>query len=182
MQYQFHLHKIMVIWFLLNAGGNLKLHLTPEKPFGHWIKVKSSQQFFTFSVRACDSVQISICSLPSRIPVYEITLGANNNTRSGILRYEGDVIAIAAEENTPAIVDCAESRSFYVSWANGNVVVAIGSSTGRRFLEWTDPNPQQLFLLALASLSSSVIEWDYDYKTGFSYIYHIYVSYVYHII
>ena len=54
---------------------------------------------------------------------YEIDIGTSNNTRTVIragARGQGEALVGVS---TPDIVDCNEYRVFWMSWANGTIVV-----------------------------------------------------------
>lgn len=99
---------------------------------------------------------------------YEIIIGSAGNTKSTVLRYDGLGITYetVAEEDTPGVLDCIEVRYFWVSWHNGLLELAIGSSNGRRLVDWKDDNPHSVNALTLVSGANHASSWRYSHAQG----------------
>jgi len=125
-----------------------------------------------FDVRSCSDAHLILSQSPSSLTLYEVILGHNSNTRSKIVRYDesegnGDNLAVTvAEEETLAILDCYESRRFWLSWSNNKIQLKTISSSGRVLLDWYDEQARPVFALSLFTGSGSIGDWKYSYRQG----------------
>lgn len=56
-------------------------------------------------------------------PRYEIKIGTSDNTKSSIARYEGDELIDSHENDSPGVLHCEQTRTFYLTWDSGYVKV-----------------------------------------------------------
>jgi Farnesoic acid 0-methyl transferase len=149
--------------------GNTFALKTPDKQLDddRWLTFKSSRRSLNFEVRACYHARLRFSQIPFATPQYEIVLGSDFNSKSKILRYDGDDVAVVAEEDTPGVVDCSESRKFGVSWNNGKITVSRGSVSGQVVLDWlADHNSINLFAIGLSTGPQSDGDWKFSYSEG----------------
>lgn len=140
---------------------------------GHWLGFKSSQKSLQFEARACEEARIILSSHITGIAAYEVIIGSANNTKSTIVRYDyqGILYDTVAEEDTPGVLDCAETRYFWLSWNDGLLALLTGSSNGRRLVDWKDDNPRTVSAVALRGGASFGAVWQYSYQAGKIYIF-----------
>ena len=135
---------------------------------GHWLSFKSSQQFWHFQVRSCESVHLILALTPGGNPLYEVILGVDVNKKSRILRYSQDsgLPTTVLEEDTPGILNCVEGQRFWLSWRNGKIELALRSSNGKRLLDWNDNQPMAVYAVSLVTGPGDVGEWIYSSDSG----------------
>lgn len=118
-------------------------------------------------MRACNDVRLRLSQLPFSPLQYEVILGSDFNSRSKIKRYSGDEEVVVADVDTPGIVDCFESRRFYVSWGANNIKVSINSGSGQTILDWQEDQRQIVaFAIGLSTGPESDGEWKVSYDEG----------------
>ena len=134
----------------------------------HWLSFKSSQKSLQFQVRACENARILLSDQPYGTVVYQIIVGSEGNTKSTITRYNSGNAAydVVAEESTPGVLNCMETKYFWLSWRNGVLELALGSSSGRRLIDWSDSNPRSVNALGVLSGTSLGSSWTYSYESG----------------
>jgi len=132
----------------------------------HWMTVKKSLQSLQFELRACENARLTLARLPFTDPLYEISLGTEGNTRSVISRYTNGVSTVVAQEDTPGIIDCLETRRFYLSWNNGIIQLVRGTASGRRLMDWQDNEPLGAYSVSLTTGPGSSGMWTYNSDQG----------------
>jgi Farnesoic acid 0-methyl transferase len=139
-----------------------------ESRSSQWLTFQSSRKSVTFDVRACSNVRLQLSQVAFRSPQYEVVLGTDNNSKSQILQHSGSGSAtIVAEEDTPGIVSCSESRRFTLRWMANTVQVLTGSSAGRVIVDWTSGQGSfAVFAVGLATGPGSVGEWKFSFDQG----------------
>ena len=93
-----------------------------------------------------------------------IVLGADSNTKSHI--YKGTDTTAVSETDTPDVISCTESRTFWISWAAGTIQIAIKSDRGRRIIAWTDSSPASVHVIGMATGPGSEGEWRFSRSSG----------------
>ena len=71
-----------------------------------------------------------------------------------------------AEEETSGILDCYETRRFWIGWSGNKIQLASGSDTGRHFLDWFDEQPRPVYALSLSTGPDASGDWKYSSKEG----------------
>ena len=137
----------------------------------HWLSFKQSQKFLNFAIHSCRSARLFLSHTPFSPPLYEVRIGHDSNTKSQIIRYtmnesginQGTVVA---DELSQGILDCSRPRPFWLSWQGSKIEVAMESSSGQRFLDWMDSDPQHVSAVSMATGPESRGEWKYSVKEG----------------
>jgi hypothetical protein len=118
-------------------------------------------------VRACKNARLRLSRLPFSPTQYEVVLGSDSNSRSKIVRHNGDDAVVVAEADTTNILDCFESKRFYVSWSANKIRVSLGSGSGQTVLEWLEDQRQIVaFAISLSSGPESDGDWKFSYDEG----------------
>lgn len=102
--------------------------------------------------------------------MYEIVLGGNGNKQSFIRNAVGGYNEVFIAE-TPNILDCAQSRPFWMSWmgrVNRTLAVGRGKSVGAdTFMQWTDTVEQRTVgALSLVTGWGSTGNWTFLRDAG----------------
>lgn len=137
----------------------------------HSVTTKSGHRFLEFGVRSCQNARLVLSTVNFGVPLYEIVLGSDGNTKSKVIRYEDDGSgnwnsSLKAEETTPGVIDCLQSRWFWLSWNGGLIEVARGSASGQRFLSWQDDSPHNVFAVSFSTGPGDFGDWTYLYTSG----------------
>ena len=73
--------------------------------------------------------------------------------------------------DTLNITSCDEYRSFWISWADGNINVGIGAIVGySEFMFWQDPDPNAVAYLSISGWDN-VADWEIIQFTGQKYLF-----------
>jgi len=134
----------------------------------HWLNFKSSQKSLQFQVRSCENARLLLAEQVYGTVVYRVIIGSAGNTKSSFSRFDSvsGIYEIVAEESTPGVLDCMETKYFWISWKNGLLELAVGSSNGRRLIDWRDSNPLSVNALGLLSGTNLGSSWTYSYESG----------------
>ena len=115
-------------------------------------------------MKACKEARISLRPSETDTPSYVIILGADSNTKSRI--YKGTDSTAVSQSDTPDVISCTESRTFWISWAAGTIQIAIKSDRGRRVIAWTDSSPATVHVIGMATGPGAEGEWRFSRSTG----------------
>lgn len=105
-----------------------------------------------FKIKACGDayVALSMYTGVTSTDTYEVVIGGFNNKRSEIRMEPGG--QHVAEADTAEILSCSESRAFWISWDNNEVLVGKGASVGYEvFLAWREVNPHPVEGVSIAT-------------------------------
>lgn len=164
------MHSFTLVFCVASTATTIR-YKSSSNGISHWLGFKSSQKSLKFETRACEDARIILSSGVTGLAAYEVIIGSANNTRSTIVRYdyEGVLYDTVAEEDTPGVLDCSETRYFWMSWNNGLLELATGSSNGRRLVDWKDDSPRSVSAVALRGGASFGAVWQYSYQAGKNY-------------
>jgi len=164
---------VMTSFFYVFLGNTFALKTPNNQIYNNrWLTFKSSKRSLNFEVRTCYHARLRLAQLPFLTPMYEIVLGSDFNVKSKILHFNGEDTVIVAEEDSPGIVDCSESRKFGLSWSNGKITVSRGSLSGQVILDWlADTSSINLFAIGLATGPQSDGDWKFSYNEGKDMVY-----------
>ena len=123
--------------------GNEAGIATPDQSswYHGWVDVHDVDHF-VFEYTGCRGAHVVLAGIPGTRDkyAYHLGIGEKGNTISTIR--SSWLGTIKAQVGTPKIVDCKESRPFWIGWPNGRLQVGRGYIFGEnRFLSWNDPNP-----------------------------------------
>ena len=124
-----------------------------------------------FSVSTCNDARVALSQLPGIFThfTYELSIGAQSNSKTTLKGAVGG--AILVEVDTPAILDCQNLRSFWISWRRGELSFGKGSVPEQgRVLFYQDANSwHDVNALSFATNAGSVGVWDISVFTGENY-------------
>ena len=149
-------------------SGQQHVSMTPDDyEFQHgWVSVKGRTDV-VFDVQACNDAHVALSSFSNlqNVMTYEVVLSGWSNQRSVIrARKQGENLVVA---QTPGLLSCNESRTFWVSWTSGIIKVGRGAFVGvDRFMEWIDPLPKPITTLSVASGYGSPGTWKFRQQKG----------------
>ena len=134
--------------------------MTPnDYQFTHgWMMVRDKEGIVV-QVMACNDAHVVLMDIPGEgTKAYQVIIGGWKNTRSVIRdRFMGD---IRVDVKTPGILSCNESRSFWLTWHNGNFRVGTGDVyNADTFMEWKDPSPREIWAVGVASGWGAKATW-----------------------
>ncbi|XP_033120968.1 mucin-2-like [Anneissia japonica] len=110
---------------------------------------------FEFEVRAYGDVYISLSSSNSDVdPMYEIYIGANNDTKSGIRRCK-QCPTLATALRSGGFVNMETFTKFWIKLDNGRISVGDEQST-YPFMFWSDANPLSIRYIGYSTSSNSI--------------------------
>ena len=131
-----------------------------------WMLYGMNQKSFTVDIQSCAEARLQLHSFPSESRAYEIIIGADGNLGTSLYRGVESPEAVLYE-STPDVLSCLESRTFWISWDNGQIDVGVGDVSGRRLLSWVDSEPMEVHSMALSSgPGSDGAEWVYPINSG----------------
>lgn len=134
----------------------------------NWVTLRGGS-YIVFRVRACQDARIILASYikVATVSYYEIMIGANGNQASKIgkdgLSSGGGVI----EANTPNVLHCNYTRSFWISWRGTYVQVGSGSVVGESvFLQLEDANQYKIRAIAFDTSAPNIGLWEFGIVEG----------------
>ena len=122
-----------------------------------------------FRVRSCSLAKLQLWGTPgdSSTLNYEVTIGDKYNDAVTLKRYVGGAVNQTVSADSRRILSCVSFRSFWISWANGKILVGRYTVGEQVLLDWTDPAPRPVNALSLSSNDTKgITEWEYDKKGG----------------
>ena len=130
-----------------------------------WLTFTQYEKSLTVDIRSCAEAHLHLYLIYNEPQAYEVVIGAESNTKTSL--YRETSTSVIHSENTPDVLDCLESRTFWISWENGQIDVREESLAGNSLLSWTDTNPLEVHMMALSSGSGSEgAEWTYSTSAG----------------
>ena len=130
-----------------------------------WLAFTQYEKSLTVDIRSCAEAHLHLLSFYTDPQSYEVVIGAESNTKTSL--YRETSTSVIHSENTPDVLDCLESRTFWISWENGHIDVREESLAGNSLLTWTDTNPLEVHMMALSSgPGSEGAEWIYSINAG----------------
>lgn len=124
----------------------------------------SRKSYVAFSIRASADAHIALSSVygDTREGTYEVTIGAERNSRSTIR--DGGLGTIMEWTVTRNILDPTEFHSFWISWDGGVVALGRGSKKGEKCLvSWNVPSQKQhsVNCISVSTDEGSSGEWQF---------------------
>ncbi|XP_052077843.1 uncharacterized protein LOC127715718 [Mytilus californianus] len=131
--------------------------LLPEIPI-------QNKTFITFMLKAAGDAHIALSAVYSELErkTWEITIGAENNTKSTVK--EGAMGQVKIEALTLNILTENDFRYFWISWAENHIEVGRGAQYGYgRFLHWYVPPNKQFNVncLGVSTDKASRGQWEF---------------------
>ena len=151
----------MYIYLSILIGNTFALKTPDYELYGNqWLAFKSNKRLLNFEVRACSNARLRLSQLPFTSPQYEVVFGTDSNRKTQLMRYNGGVASLVAEEETLGIVDCFESKRFDVSWYENKIRVSRGSGSGQVVLDWQESQRSvRVFAASLSTGPQSNGDW-----------------------
>ena len=120
-----------------------------------------------FEVMACNDAHLELMEVPGNMTSdnYEIVLAGYGGKKSAIRegRSQKSVVLV----DTPDLLNCNESRQFWVGWKDGYINVGRGRRYGQEsFMSWQDPNPHPVNAISLATGWGSTATWKFSRSPG----------------
>ena len=118
-----------------------------------------------FKVKSDRDAKLTLLSVPSnlRAPLYEITIGAQSNTKC-VLKLRMGLNDVYIDFDTPDVLSATELRPFWLSWSNGTLRFGRGDVFYQNSLFiYNDPQPayrKHIHAIELGSGTGSVAEWE----------------------
>ena len=109
--------------------------VTPRKYSYGLFEIFSSRSAFVFSVISSSIVHVKLSG--SLDAYYEITLGAENNTRTVIQRSDASGLT-SHYVHTPGVVSGHHFRRFWVTWSDGHIKVGQDALSTHAIVDWPD--------------------------------------------
>ena len=130
-----------------------------------WLTFSQYEKSLIVDIRSCGEAHLHLQPFYTEPQSYEVVIGAESNTKTSL--YRETSTSVIHSENTPDVLDCLESRTFWISWENGQIDVREESLAGNSLLSWTDTNPLEVHMMALSSgPGSEGAEWIYSINAG----------------
>ena len=144
---------------LVVIARSTSLTTSAQIPFTYnWMTVRELRGL-VFRVRACSDARILLAFYMKTVQVgtYEIVLGSQLNSWSTISKNG----TIAVQANTPMVLNCQLSVSFWVSWWSTFLEVGTGANFGENgLLAIQDPDLHKVRAVSLDTVSPVSGEWD----------------------
>ena len=105
-----------------------------------WVKVDDRKDI-SFEVNACKEAYVALTAYPGNKTwsTYQVLIGGWENSKSAIYDQQGRRVI---QVDTKGIVNCNETRAFWVSWRDGAIAVGQGGMVDSNgFMKWS---PKQL--------------------------------------
>ena len=129
-----------------------------------WMVFNQYQKSVTVDITSCAEAHIHLHSYVTEPQVYEVVIGADSNMKTVLYREANTEVK---SESTPEVLSCLETRTFWISWDNGQIDVGRNSVSGRRLLSWSDDDPKDVHAAGLSSgPGSDGAEWVYPVSLG----------------
>lgn len=110
-----------------------------------WI-TENERGYIVFGVRSCKQARLFLNEGIGKLgKAYTIVLGAKQNRISKIIKGEQVLVQV----DTPDLVDCDETKYFWISWLNGVIEVGRGMRLRDRLFMSTPPGTDTSNLTAL---------------------------------
>ena len=130
-----------------------------------------TSQVFSVKAKSDANFLIAASSEVTREKVYEVTIGKDDNAvtviRKGnhFLGFDGN---IKATGQTPGILSETEFRTFWVSWALGDIQVGRGPEVGsNKIISWQDNDEfHSIHALAVATDKGVTGQWEFYQLKG----------------
>ncbi|CAG2246505.1 unnamed protein product [Mytilus edulis] len=122
----------------------------------------------TFKVKACRNVALyasSSYNKDSTKPLYEITIGAADDTTRSYIRRRNDASLLKSSRITEHryidnVLNCNEYRPLWISWEAGSIMVGSGNVIGENVIvSWIDPYPFIVKSVGIMTIAKTVGEW-----------------------
>ncbi|CAH1794507.1 unnamed protein product [Owenia fusiformis] len=151
-------------WSVQLLPGQTSVVNTPnDYTFNHgWVGVQDRTSA-VFDVQACNDAHLALSTEPGNgdVNTYEIVIGGWDGTKSAIRESkQGQTVVFV---DTPDILNCNVSRTFWVSWLNGAINVGRGPVVGMNsFMSWTDSDPYVVNVISVATGWGSSAIWKFQ--------------------
>ena len=110
---------------------------------------------------ACHDIRVSLAT-EQGIPIYDVYLGAYDNTMSYIVVSYTTTNVSYHEES--GLLDCDEYRSFWISWRDNEVNVGKGEIVSLNNI--MNFKADRMIVNHLSFGSFSIAEWQFDEELG----------------
>lgn len=137
-----------------------------------WL-LQSQKSYVKFGVKTCNDAILALsANMTTSINTWEVVIGGYNNTQSDIRPGFGQPPAVST--STPAILNCSETRHFWVSYEGGFVEVGQGTELGqRRFISWKFENPHKVDAIGFSGWDKEN-EWEFIHNESMTHCLSLY--------
>ena len=122
----------------------------------------------SFKVKACTDAMITLSKYPglTHLSTYEIVIGGDGN-RNIKIRRNRRISRWDKTVTTPGIIDCHESRWFWISKYGDTIQVGKGPIPGSFVeLSFTDSNRWPINSIQFSTSERAVGQWEFSKQTG----------------
>lgn len=136
-----------------------------------WLVPLANERTFTFTVAGCKDVILTLAQTPTNTlsSAYELTLGAESNTKALLKESDGDGgFNLVREAELYHALDCNVGNEFWVTWDGGIIRVGRYNPYQYQFIYWEDPNEQypKIHGISLANYDDNEALWQFSRDQG----------------